>query len=261
MIRLIALDIDHTLVGADQCIAPADLSAIHRCMDEGVEIVLATGRTRPTTEPIIEQVGRPVAAICNTGGITYDEAGNILQRLTLPLELAKEMLRRMQEDGVWFRVDVGEQTYVPEPPAEWFSSRWPVVHPDVASILDTPPDQLLVFGREACRWVLREFSYLAGDVQLLVLPSFDEPDVIHILHPRATKGAALADYCRRRGVARAEVVAFGDSLNDLTMLSFAGFSVAVADSDPRLHVVADKVMKPGETLADVLLQLMEMRPR
>ena len=68
------------------------------------------------------------------------------------------------------------------------------------------------------------------------------------------KGAALADYCHGRGIRRDETVAFGDSLNDFTMLSYAGLGVAVADSEPRLRLVADKVMEPGETLADVLYE-------
>src|SRR5690606_28392369 len=79
-----------------------------------------------------------------------------------------------------------------------------------------------------------------------------EPYVVHILHPRATKGAALAEYCRLRGIERRETIAFGDSLNDFSLLSYAGLGVAVADSEPRLRLVADKVMEPHETLADVL---------
>ncbi len=70
--------------------------------------------------------------------------------------------------------------------------------PDIADRLPAPPDQIIVFGRRETEWVIRRFSYLEGEVQLLVLPSHDEPYVVHILHPKATKGAAVADYCRER---------------------------------------------------------------
>src|SRR5690625_1589407 len=55
--QLVALDIDHTLLEADQQVAPANLDAVRRCIDRGVEVVLATGRTKPTTIPVSEQIG------------------------------------------------------------------------------------------------------------------------------------------------------------------------------------------------------------
>ena len=250
--KLVAFDIDDTLIGIDGRIAPDDLAAIHRCMDEGIEVILVTGRTRPTTLPIAEQIGRPMSMICGTGGVIYAEDGRILQRLTVPLSIAKEILHRMREDDVPVRVDADRKfIFTHRPPAPLLSYD-PVVEPDIADRLATAPDQIVVFGREETEWVIKQFSYLQGDVQLLVLPSHDEPNVVHILHPRATKGAALADYCHWRGIRREETVAFGDSLNDFTMLSYAGLGVAVADSEARLRLGADKVMTPGETLADVL---------
>lgn len=251
-VKLIALDIDHTLVGRDQVIAPPDLAAVRRCIDRGVEIVLATGRTKPTTIPIVEQIGVDVPMICNTGGIVYDATRNVIRRLTLPLELARDMLRHMRMHEIAVRVDAADQFFYSEPPERSFPGLEGTVAPDLADLLPGAPDQMIVWGRERTEWVIKHFSYLEGDVQLLVLPSYDDPRVVHILHPRATKGAALSDYCRRQNIRRSETIAFGDSLNDFSLLSYAGIGVAVADSEPRLHLVADKVMTDEETVADVL---------
>jgi len=250
--KLVALDIDDTLVGRDQTIAPGDLAAIRRCIEAGVEVVLATGRTRPTTRPIAEQIGYDVATICNTGAITYDARGGVLRRLTVPFDLAREMLAEMRKDDIPVRVDAAGRFLFSHKPLLTPPGLEGEIVPDVAERLPSAPDQIIVFGRQESEWVIRRFSYLEGEVQLLVLPSHDEPYVVHILHPRATKGAALAEYCRLRGIERRETIAFGDSLNDFSLLSYAGLGVAVADSEPRLRLVADKVMEPHETLADVL---------
>lgn len=250
--KLVALDIDYTLLGSDQKIAPADLDAVRRCIDRGVEVVLATGRTKPTTVPVAEQIGTSIPMICNTGGIIFDAEGEVVRRMTLPFELAKDMLREMEAEDIPVRVDAGDRFFYTEQPERLFPGLEGLITRDVADKLPAAPDQIVVWGRERTEWVIKRFSYLEGDVQLLVLPSHDEPRVVHILHPRATKGAALSDYCRRRGIQRNETIAFGDSLNDFSLLSYAGVGVAVADSEPRLHLVADKVMTPEETLADVL---------
>lgn len=250
--KLVALDIDYTLLGPDQVIAPADLDAVRRCIDRGVEVVLATGRTKPTTVPVAAQIGAAVPMICNTGGIIFDAEGHVIRRLTLPLEIAKYMLREMEAADIAVRVDAGDRFFYTEPPERSYPGLEGLVTRDVADKLPAAPDQIIVWGRERTEWVIKRFSYLQGDVQLLVLPSYDDPRVVHLLHPRATKGAALSDYCRRQGIQRSETIAFGDSLNDFSLLSYAGVGVAVADSEPRLHLVADKVMTPAESLADVL---------
>ena len=220
--KLVALDIDDTLVGRDQTIAPGDLAAIRRCIEAGVEVVLATGRTRPTTRPIAEQIGYDVATICNTGAITYDARGGVLRRLTVPFDLAREMLAEMRKDDIPVRVDAAGRFLFSHKPLLTPPGLEGEIVPDVAERLPSAPDQIIVFGRQESEWVIRRFSYLEGEVQLLVLPSHDEPYVVHILHPRATKGAALAKYCRLRGIERRETIAFGDSLNDFSLLSYRG---------------------------------------
>ncbi|HEY8495847.1 MAG TPA: HAD hydrolase family protein [Limnochordales bacterium] len=250
--RLVALDIDDTLLGLDQRLSPRDVAAVRRCREAGIEVILATGRTRQTTMPVARAIADDLPMICTTGGVTYDGAGRVLRRLTVPLALAQFMLRQMQAAGVRARVDAGDVIYYTEDPGDNAYAPPGVVAPDLADRLAAPPDQIIVWGEAECRWVIRHFSYLDGAVQLLVLPSHDNPRVIHILHPLATKGHALAEYCASRGIDRRQVLAMGDSLNDFSLLSFAGMAVAMGHSDPRLHLVADVVLKKGETVADAL---------
>jgi len=250
--RLVALDIDDTLLGLDSRLSPRDAAAVRRLRQEGIEVILATGRTRVTTMPVARQIADDLPMICTTGSVTYDGAGRVLRRKTLPLELARAMLDDMRAAGLKVRADAGDVIYYTEPPED---PRWAppgVVSPDLADVLPEPPDQMVVWGEDACRWVIRHFSYLEGLVQLLVLPSVDRPRVVHILHPHATKGQALADYCRTRGIDRSQVLAMGDSRNDFSLLSFAGTGVAMGHSDPLLHLVADVVLEEGETVADAL---------
>lgn len=250
--KLVALDLDDTLLDADKNIAPRDLQTIRRCMSEGIEVAIATGRSRWTTLPVAEQIGGPVPLICNTGGITFDATGQRIRHLTLSLELARAMLEHMETEGIPARVDVGKDVLFTQEPGFTIPNLPARPQADLPRTLSTAPDQMVVWGAEATEWVVKHYSYLEGELQLLVLPSIDEPRVVHILHPRATKGGALEDYARRQGIEREETIAFGDSLNDFSLLSYAGLGVAMAVHEPRLQLVADKVLRNGETIADVL---------
>lgn len=250
--RLVALDIDDTLLGLDSRLSPRDVAAVRRCRKEGIEVILATGRTRVTTIPVARQIADDLPMICTTGSVTYDGAGRVLRRKTLPLDLARAMLDDLRAAGIKVRADAADVIYYTDPPED---PRWAppgAVLPDLADHLPDPPDQMIVWGEDACRWVIRHFSYLEGLVQLLVLPSVDRPRVVHILHPHATKGQALAEYCSARGIDRSQVLAMGDSRNDFSLLSFAGTGVAMGHSDPLLRLVADVVLDEGETVADAL---------
>lgn len=252
--KLIALDLDDTLLDADKQIAQRDLEAVRQCISAGVEVVIATGRSKWTTWPVAEQIGPDIPLICNTGGITFDGTGQPIRHLTLPLELARDMLHHMRKADIPARVDVGDNVFFTEQPDFVIPKLQGTLAADLADNLAGAPDQMVVWGAEATEWVVKHYSYLEGELQLLVLPSIDEPRVVHILHPRATKGSALADYSRRQGIERRETIAFGDSLNDFSLLSYAGMGVAMAFHEPRLRLVADKVLRDGETIADVLQQ-------
>lgn len=250
--RLVALDIDDTLLGLDRRLSPRDVAAVRRLREAGIEVILATGRTRQTTMPVARQIADDLPMICTTGGVTYDGAGRVLRRLTLPMDVARAMLTDMRAAGIRVRADADDTIFYTELPV---NNPWAppgVFQPDLADHLPAPPDQMVVWGEDHCRWVIRHFAYLDGQVQLLVLPGFDDPRVVHILHPRATKGQALADYCRAKGIPRSQVLAMGDSLNDFSLLSFAGTGVAMGHSDPLLHLVADVILRDGETVADAL---------
>lgn len=251
--KLIAFDLDDTLLDANKQIAADDMAEIRRCIDAGVEVVIATGRSRWTTYHVAEEIGPDIPIICNTGGITFDGSGQRIRHLTLPLELTRDMLLRMRKEDIPARVDIGDDVFFTmQPDAEIMNLLQGTVAPDLADNVTAAPDQMVVWGAEATEWVIKHYSYLEGELQLLVLPSIDEPRVVHILHPRATKGGALEDYARRQGIKRRETMAFGDSLNDFSLLSYAGLGVAMAVHEPRLRLVADKVLRPEQTIAHVL---------
>lgn len=259
--KLLAFDLDDTLLDEDKQIAPRNLEAIRRCLDAGVEVVIATGRSRWTTLPVAEQIGPNIPIICNTGGVTFDASGRPIRHLKVPLEHTRAMLHHMHKEGIPVRVDVGDEVFVTEEPGFTIPHLQMTVVANLADTLVDAPDQLVVWGTEETEWVIKHYSYLEGDLQLLVLPSIDEPRVVHILHPRATKGSALADYARRQGVKRRETMAFGDSLNDFSLLSYAGMGIAMAVHEPRLKLVADKVLDEQETIADVLERYVLQTPK
>src|SRR4051812_2733260 len=100
MIRLIALDIDGTLLDSDGRIPGANRAAIARAIDAGVEVALATGRRYDFARPIFEKLPAPLTLILSNGAVVKTRDGETLMRSLLPRRVARDMLARVpHRDG------------------------------------------------------------------------------------------------------------------------------------------------------------------
>src|SRR5713226_2140697 len=97
LIRLLAVDIDGTLLNPEFQISEADLVALRRAQQEGVEIVLVTGRRHTFALPIAQQLGFDLWLISSNGAITRSLAGETFHRDLLPEETCRELVRVMRE--------------------------------------------------------------------------------------------------------------------------------------------------------------------
>lgn len=244
--RLLALDLDGTLLRSDLSVSGRTQRALEAARRAGARVVLVTARSPRSAREIAGELGLDGWAICASGATTYDlDAGRIADHRPLGTETAHVLVRSLREhvDGVAFGWE-SELTFGSEPAYELLRSpEWPrpAGSPPPADPLDFtgPFTKLIARSSRVELGRLHETALaLAGDRATVTLAG---EAFVELLGRGVTKGAALARLAARLGVAAADVAAFGDQLVDVSMLEWAGLGVAPANAGPLVHAAADEV--------------------
>lgn len=239
MIRLLALDIDGTLLDSDGRIPQANRDAVARAIDAGVEVALATGRRYEFARPIFESLPEPLTLILSNGAVVKTGDGRTLMRSLLPLKTARTVLAAFPEHRASAAVvfDRPREGQVVFEAIDWEHPRhrrfFEVNRPFLAEVvplencLTEDPIQVMFSG--GCAEMRALFVRLQNraDGFSVALTEYEHRDfsLVDIVTAGCSKGSALQAWARERGVARDEVMAMGDNLNDLQMLEFAGTAV------------------------------------
>jgi Cof subfamily protein (haloacid dehalogenase superfamily) len=249
--RLVATDVDGTLLDPDDRVSPRAVAVIGRLVAAGVGFVLATGRPPRWIPPIVAQLDVVRLAICANGSVLYDAvADEVLWARTLDPESLVELAAAVADTlpGCGMGVErVGRGAYdgaaaqfVAEPD---YQHAWPSADHGVASrpeLFDRPAVKMLVRCPEmSSDAMVAALTPVVGDTADL---TFSHPrGLVEISPPQVTKATGLAEVADRFGVGAADVVAFGDMPNDLEMLRWAGHGVAMGNAHPVLLETADEV--------------------
>ncbi len=250
--RLIASDMDGTLLRGNDTVSPETVAELERWRADGVPVVLATGRPPRWMVRIREQLGHGTAVCCN-GAVLLDlESFTVLDEDALGPEVLQEVtaaLRREQPD-TWFAVEYGLE-FRHEP---IYRPRWDADAPGVAvatldEMVAVPVAKLLARHETLPR---DEFMTLvervAGDRATVTNSSADA--LAEISAPGVTKASGLAKVAAQHGVDPAEVVVFGDMPNDIAAFEWVraagGRAVAMAQAHPDLLAVATDVTGTNE---------------
>jgi len=239
-IRLLAIDIDGTLINPQFQISPADLAAVRRAHEEGVEVVLATGRRHRFAMPIAQQLGFDHWLISSNGAVTRSLVGEDFHRDLLPGETARKICRAMQE----FRGNI-VLTFDTDAKGALVLERMDELNAVIQRWLEknlqyiefvVPIEQCL--GRNGdpvqamfcgsiprMRQALGELASAGLEDRVTILRTeYPERDlsIVDVLNQGCSKGHALARWANYRGIPREQVMAIGDNFNDIEMLEFAG---------------------------------------
>lgn len=244
-IKLIALDLDDTLLDSSLHISPRNRAAIAAAAARGVTVTLATGRMYRATRPYAAALGVNVPLIVYNGAmIKKGLSGETLFHQPLAPDTAARVLALLREQGWYGQVYVDDELYTERYTAEseLYFRQTGVRARAVGDALYTRPWQptkvIAIAPPEMVPTIMAHVRRHLGEA---VYVTTSKPRYVDILHPGVSKGRALAQLAEQLGLERQEVMAVGDSLNDLDMLAYAGLGVAMGNAREEVKRQADVV--------------------
>jgi len=257
-VRMIAIDIDGTLLPTGgRTVSARNREALLAAEAAGVEIVIATGRRQGFALPLLEPVGlaRETILISSNGSITRNFAGELLERTLLPAETARDICGVLRPYGATV------MTFDREGPGCLVIESFENLHGRIALWVDSnrsflteviplessldggeEPVQAMACGtleemRQACEALAASARAGSIAVHRTQYPKRDLC-IVDVLPLGCSKGAALARLAELRGLEPGQVMAIGDNLNDVEMLSYAGQAAVMANSAPEVLEMA-----------------------
>lgn len=251
MIKLIASDLDGTIVNHDGTISGRTRQAFLAARDAGIQIVFVTGRPFRWLTPVIESFGEMGTVICSNGALLYDlEHDQVIWSRTLPVETARQAARIIldHEPHAAFAAETTKGLHL----GKGFADRhhnFGVQAPLDLSSDEIEAEGIVKFLARSPRMAMDDF-YAAVAPQLgsllSVTHSAFDVSLLEMAHVDIHKATTLDEYCRRLGIGAHEVMAFGDMPNDIEMLQFAGHGYAMASGHPLTLASARHVAPPLE---------------
>ncbi|MEJ5913575.1 HAD family hydrolase [Pseudokineococcus sp. 1T1Z-3] len=245
-VRLVASDLDGTLLAPGGVASPRTLATIAACRAAGVGLVFVTGRPVAWVDPVVEQTGHTGTAICANGAVLYDAGRRVVisaQGIAAAdvLEAVARLRRRLdglavavetsagfrREPGYLVRHDGGREVVVGE----------------LDELLDPDPVVLKLLVRRERGTPQELLDVARAELDGLVHPTHSGPEspMVEVSARGVSKAATLAALAASLGVAREDVVAFGDMPNDVEMLRWAGRGYAMAGGHPEALAAATDV--------------------
>jgi Cof subfamily protein (haloacid dehalogenase superfamily) len=249
-VRLIALDIDGTLLDSNWQLPEANRAAIAEASRRGIEVALVTGRRYDFAMPVAQMIDAPLTMIVNNGALIRAKTGETHLRHLLLQETALRVLQATEpwREGAAVIFDRPRENQLmlesldPDDSLRYaYYSRnrqfIGIAKPLESCLTEDPLQVMFSDGVEAMRAaeaVLRDAEF--ADEYAIAVTSYENRDfgMIDIIPPNISKGTTLAEWAAIRGIAREEILAVGDNHNDLEMLAFAGIPVVMANGVPEL---------------------------
>lgn len=232
--RLIAADLDGTILDDTYTVMPELLSALDRARSVGVELVVATGRLYPSALPFVRDLRVTLPVIASNGAVVREPHNDrLVFQLPLDRKLALEALE-LTENGTAQRfVNVRDSFYTDasEEASEKYADALKIKFIRTVPLQEViTKDPIMVVIRDSEKEISRLTEILRGHFGDRVYLANSKPFFIDINHPGVSKGSALLDLCARMGFAPEEVIAVGDGWNDLEMFKAVGLGAAVANA-------------------------------
>lgn len=244
--KLIVSDVDGTLLTGPNEVNKRTRDVLKRCVDQGIKVILATGRPPMTVEVITDQIPHSGMAICANGALTYDLTTKaVVQHDALDLETGlavMDTLRAIEPDllfatatdnGLWLEPLAHEHTEA----SVWTNAR-------VADSAEAmfAHDVFKLVGWHKKNECITERGYaMAQSVADQVYLTWSGDFWIEMSSPGINKATAVSRLCADWQIDPSDVLAFGDMPNDIELLTWAGTGVAMGNATPDVKAIADHV--------------------
>lgn len=250
MFRLLALDLDGTLLNPAHQIPERTKAALRTVRERGITPVIVTGRMQRSAAPYAKQLameGLPMVTY-NGAFVSLFPSTQPLYHEPLSLESAKELAAFCEREGVYLHGYQDDELCIPAltPEAKGYQElagiEGKVVGPLTAWLAAPQTKMIAISTPERIAELQPTVQALLGDAANVTISN---PTYLEVMSSKVSKGKALAAVAERLGVQQAEVLAIGDGLNDLEMLRWAGTGVAMGHAHPDLLAAADWVTTEG----------------
>ncbi|WP_138494295.1 Cof-type HAD-IIB family hydrolase [Paenibacillus pinistramenti] len=282
--KMIAVDLDGTLLNYEGRISPENAAAIRDAQSQGILVTIATGRAYYDVQQICRQADILTPVIGANGATMHDQSGSSLHSVPMPRDKAMEVLEWLEAQEYYYEVMTDRAIYSPQNGHELMTIEMDRV---LSSRTDLSLQTLLHAAEKqyAQHGILRIPSYqnvpLDAEIYNILAFSFMEPKLeagrsrfrqdaeltlvvsadhnFEVEHPEASKGQALARMAELHGIPLSEVMAVGDSYNDLSMLKIAGRSVAMGNAHQQIKDACGEVTLSNQEngVAHAIRQVLE----
>lgn len=249
-IKLVAIDLDGTLLDSNHQLSERNANAVQKLINKGIEVVLATGKTRASAESLIARFNFESPGIYNQGLIVYNADGTVRHQQTLDNGVVRRIITFAEDRG--YKVALYSGTRIlcrPDFDREHFTKfgepEPEVTGPLVNLLNEISVNKIAIHGTQrkvnALRWQL-EAQY-DGDVSIL---QAHIPTEIEVLPLGANKGKTLFVLAKELKIKPENILAIGDGANDEEMIRMAGIGVAMENASDVVKEVAQYITSSND---------------
>ena len=247
--RLLALDVDGTLLTDELQITSTTFEAVQWVISQGVHVVLASARGPNALYSIMEELDITGLAICYTGALTCKLnpdrhfSVEVVNEQRLSISSARLVLSKAMELGIsigWF---VGEHWYIPKwdqaiRQESMITGVTPIVDPDLMHFEDAPHKLQAIVAETA---LIPRLNILASGLPGDCAGQFSYETYLEVIRTGVDKATALLALGQQLGITPSEMIAIGDMDNDIAMLHMAALGIAMANAPDNVQAEADWV--------------------
>lgn len=251
-IKLIALDVDGTLLNSKHELSDRNRRALIAAREAGVQVVLATGKTRHSTARVIEAAGLKTPGIYVQGLVTYDGDGKLMSQQTLDPGIVRQAITYAEDRGFAVMLYSGtrilvraESKIMDDAITPYHEPKPEAVGPLQNVLGSTSVNKVVVMGEpraiKALRWQLN----LQIGTQCRVIQA-GVPNMLEVLPLNTSKGTALRKLLKELQIPNENVLAMGDAENDMEMFQLVGLPVAIGNAEEKLKTAAKHVVASND---------------
>ncbi|MCG8500240.1 MAG: Cof-type HAD-IIB family hydrolase [Firmicutes bacterium] len=249
--KLLAIDLDDTLLRHDLTISQRNIKAIQRAVDKGVKVTLASGRATLSVAHYLDVVGLDLPVVTYQGARVVDTRnGQVMYKKELACSQAMPIIELAEKMNIHCNIFVDDIIYV-EKMTKWaeayrsLSKTMPMkAIGKLSAFLDGPTTKIILIDEhERLKAIKPQAEALCGEEMNVF---FSKPFYLEFTNKYGTKGAAVKFLGEHLGIKQEEIMAIGDTYNDISMIEYAGLGVCMSNGPDEVKQLADYVALSNE---------------